>query len=103
MSSCSTGSSTSGRRSSSSGSVRSTRPLERCAVAGGEVRRGLVGALQEGEQGRVRIVARAYRLVRQHELAEPAIEARAGRPYGDVAEALRLGIGVRVEDRFRKG
>src|SRR5262249_45092454 len=72
--------------------------LEGRAIPYRTVRGRLVGALHEGEERRVGVAAAANRRVREDELAERCVEARRHRPRGRVSEALRLRIGVGVED-----
>ena len=59
--------------------------------------RGLIGALQELQQGCVRVRRGAHGVVRQDELAELRVVPGGCRPHLAGAVALRLGIGVGVE------
>src|SRR4029453_8845136 len=78
------------------------RRLQRGPIPFGAVRRRLVRALEEGEQGLMRRRSAPYDLVRQDELPELLVEARAGRRHGDLTVSRRLGVGVGIEDRLGK-
>src|SRR5664279_2304473 len=61
---------------------------------------GLVGALQELQQDPVRGLGGSDQLVGQHELAELVAVGGTGRSHREVAEPVRFGVGVGVEDAF---
>src|SRR5262245_56671077 len=79
------------------------RTLERRAIPTGECGRAIVGAVDEGLNGGLRIRSRAHGVVRQDELAHLAMVIRGRRLDGCVLHSCGLRYRIRVERGFEDG
>src|SRR5512137_300873 len=74
--------------------------LQRLTIPLSQIRRRVIGALQEFHQRSIRITRRANGIVRQQKLAQLLAEERLRWPHLRRAKAVRRWIGVRIERRI---